>query len=359
MKIQTLNSKCQSETRSKGHRSASVSVAIATYNGERYLPDLLTSICNQSVLPCEVVFADDASSDLTHSIIREFAESAPFPVTLLLQERNVGVLQNFLAAFEYCSGETIAYCDQDDVWLSNKIEICAAALADLSVSLVIHRSFVTDADLKRVGRVVHYNKYRGLNKFPVNSLEIAGYGHQMVFRKSVVVTLLVLRERLHDSLLGIIDNFDKAIPLAASLLGGVTVLSEPLVLFRRHGGSVSPAEKDLGETGLLALVARRFAANRERTRQVSVLWQALGDQSVALSQPSPDITLYSTMLRNVENIGTLRLELELQASLFSRVVSLFKMWKCALAARPKSNVYGHRDVLADVVCAIVGSGHRS
>ena len=58
----------------------SISIALCTYNGARYLQKQLDSIADQTVLPGELVACDDGSSDETVEILKAFSEKAPFPV---------------------------------------------------------------------------------------------------------------------------------------------------------------------------------------------------------------------------------------------------------------------------------------
>ena len=97
------------------------SVALCTYNGAQYLPDQLESIVAQTRLPDELVVGDDHSTDDTVNILEDFAAGAPFPVRLHVNETNLGVVKNFEATILRCQGNLTALCDQDDVWLRNKV----------------------------------------------------------------------------------------------------------------------------------------------------------------------------------------------------------------------------------------------
>jgi glycosyltransferase involved in cell wall biosynthesis len=99
----------------------SVSVALCTYNGERYLPELLESLVTQERLPSEVVVCDDGSTDRTVDLLRSFADTAPFPVRIDVNERNLGTTKNFELAMSRCDADLIALCDQDDIWMPKKL----------------------------------------------------------------------------------------------------------------------------------------------------------------------------------------------------------------------------------------------
>ena len=107
---------------------AEISIAMATYNGEKYLLEQLQSFSKQSVLPTELVIYDDCSTDKTCEIIEEFSKSVPFEVKLIKGEKNIGGSVrdgyglSFSKAAENCIGDYIFFSDQDDVWFPNKIE---------------------------------------------------------------------------------------------------------------------------------------------------------------------------------------------------------------------------------------------
>ena len=73
----------------------SLSIALATYNGERYLAEQLESILHQTRLPDELVISDDASIDATRAIVLDFARHAPFPVRFQANIERLGSTRNF------------------------------------------------------------------------------------------------------------------------------------------------------------------------------------------------------------------------------------------------------------------------
>src|SRR5690242_9734869 len=128
-----------------------VSVAMATYNGDRFLQEQLDSVARQTLLPCELVACDDGSTDGTLDILHQFAAKAPFPVHVHQNQARLGYGPNFLRAASLCSGELLAFCDQDDVWLEQKLQKCAAVLSRPRNVLVIHSAEVVDERLSPVG----------------------------------------------------------------------------------------------------------------------------------------------------------------------------------------------------------------
>ena len=99
----------------------SVSVAMATYDGERYLPEMLESLAAQTRPPDELVIRDDASEDGTVGILHAFARRVPFRVEVIAGGPRLGYAQNFVAASRACSGGVIFFADQDDSWRPPKL----------------------------------------------------------------------------------------------------------------------------------------------------------------------------------------------------------------------------------------------
>src|SRR4051794_37441524 len=102
-----------------------ISIAMATYNGDRYIREQLDSLARQNLLPFELVVTDDGSSDGTLDILKAFSERAPFPVRIFRNPTRLGYEENFLKAASLCNGDVISFCDQDDIWVDRKLEVCA------------------------------------------------------------------------------------------------------------------------------------------------------------------------------------------------------------------------------------------
>lgn len=98
-----------------------ISVALCTYNGEKFIREQLMSILNQSLLPDEIIICDDCSTDKTYSILQEFTDKHSF-IKTYENKTNIGVIKNFEKALYLCSGDVIFLSDQDDVWLEHKVE---------------------------------------------------------------------------------------------------------------------------------------------------------------------------------------------------------------------------------------------
>lgn len=247
---------------------ARLSVAIASYNGERHIGEQLESIAAQTVGVNELVVADDCSSDDTRAIVEAFARRVPFEVRTVWHEANVGILENFYSAFDACTGDIIFYCDQDDYWRADKVALVTAAF-DPGVALVAHQSSITDGDLVPTGRIEPSNAAYGRLAYPADTSFARMWGHQAAFRRDVLGVMRGLHFRRDPAIEPLMRSLDPFIGLCASMVGDLVLMCEPLTQFRRHGRATSGAAQDyLGpETrGQQALRAVEFDMQEARTR---------------------------------------------------------------------------------------------
>ncbi|MBU4539357.1 MAG: glycosyltransferase [Weeksellaceae bacterium] len=98
------------------------SVAICTFNGEKFLKEQLESIIAQTVPVDEIIVCDDRSTDQTWKIIMDYQSKYPRIFKICRNENSLGVIKNFEKAINLCQNEIIFLCDQDDLWKPNKVE---------------------------------------------------------------------------------------------------------------------------------------------------------------------------------------------------------------------------------------------
>ncbi len=127
-----------------------VSVALATYNGEKFLREQLESLLNQTYQNIEIVVSDDRSIDSTQSILKEYAQKDK-RVRWSVNKNNQGFISNFYEAISLCSGEIIFLCDQDDVWNKNKIEKHIDIYQNPLIMWVYNEVVITDQNRKVTG----------------------------------------------------------------------------------------------------------------------------------------------------------------------------------------------------------------
>lgn len=205
-----------------------ISIVMATYNGEKYIRQQLESVLNQTRKPNEVIINDDCSTDETVQVITAVDNKWKIPLDLHINEKRLGYAQNFRDAISRAKGDIIFLCDQDDVWKTNKIEMCMDVMEQRKDILVLSTGYyLTNAELKvkrmpqfpvkRLGRV-SWKKFIRHPKYP---------GMAMVFRKEIWKTINESEWRIGVAHDWMINQY-------AAALGGMFFLNEKLVFYRQH-----------------------------------------------------------------------------------------------------------------------------
>src|SRR6266436_8923696 len=166
----------------------SVSVAMATHNGQKFICEQLDSLAAQQHLPSELIITDDASSDKTAVIAEQFAKTAPFPVHVHRHDNRVGYRANFMRAASLCTSDVIAFCDQDDIWSPRKLALCIEPFQDPAVLLAYHNAEVVTAAGERVGSLDYLASAPitpPLSVCPIRQMGTA-LGFNEVFRRSIL-----------------------------------------------------------------------------------------------------------------------------------------------------------------------------
>ena len=203
-----------------------ISIAMAAFNGEKYIREQLESFSKQTVPPNEVVISDDGSSDKTVGVTEAFKAQANFEVRLLRNERRIGYTANFGKAISECTGDVIFFSDQDDVWLPEKIQrVCKILEENRGVHCVVNDMELTDGSLKPWG-VTQLTLLRRLGA--ADTVMIAGCG-TAITRQWRNFILPFPSQIPYDSWVGGL----------AQRLGGFHLSEERLQYYRRHGANTT------------------------------------------------------------------------------------------------------------------------
>jgi glycosyltransferase involved in cell wall biosynthesis len=211
-----------------------VSIAMATWNGARYLRQQLDTLYQQTWRHLEVVVSDDASTDGTAAILAEYAASRG--LRYAVNPSRLGLVQNFARAISLCRGELIALSDQDDLWKPHKIETLAANLGGFTLIYCSPLEVLTESGRvildTRTRRVADFARQHGTGS-PTRSLLAENWvvSHTLLFRRELVRHALPIppHQPFHDGWL----------TLVASTLGGIRYLDENLQTYRQHAESVT------------------------------------------------------------------------------------------------------------------------
>jgi glycosyltransferase involved in cell wall biosynthesis len=210
----------------RGERTR-ISIAMATYNGERFLEEQLRSLNQQVRLPDEAVVCDDGSTDRTQEILAEFAKSAAFPVRLVINDHRLGWRENFLKAASTCTSDYIAFCDQDDVWLPEKLSVISRHLDASPCVLLQHAYRLIDENGKVISNDIMYSRAGREALWRLN------FGFSLVFHRS-----LLKYSNLWEFSFDYVGNdrmgHDNWVAFLSSIVGGSLAIDDVLVHYRRH-----------------------------------------------------------------------------------------------------------------------------
>jgi glycosyltransferase involved in cell wall biosynthesis len=221
-----------------------ISVALCTYNGERFLPRQLASIASQNRPPDEVVVCDDRSTDHTIEILREFGSSARFPVKIIENEQNLGSAKNFEKAIRLCSGTFIALSDQDDTWYPNRLQRSEEELsAHPEAGLVFSDGEIVDDQDRPIGKRLWHAF--SLTEDRRKAL-MAGHYELLVKYRFVTGATVMFRSSLRDRCLPFPSEYihDEWMAALLAVFCELRAIEEPLIRYRSHESQQvgSPAE---------------------------------------------------------------------------------------------------------------------
>jgi glycosyltransferase involved in cell wall biosynthesis len=206
-----------------------ISIALCTYNGEKYLIEQLDSLVNQTYKNFEIIAIDDNSSDNSYSILEDYSKNYPF-LKVEKNNQNLGFTKNFEKAIQKCTGDYIAISDQDDIW---KLDKLATLFAEIGENMLIyHNSELVDSfgkpieNLKLSDRTKPYTGTKNIYFVANNSIS----GHASMFKKELLKYVLPFDGRFY---------YDWWIAFVAISIGTIKYIPNSLVYFRQHGNNVS------------------------------------------------------------------------------------------------------------------------
>ncbi len=222
----------------------SVQILLATYNGEQFLEQQLESLLQQTYTAFRVLIRDDGSTDNTIAILQRYITKYPTKFFLLQDDKkNVGATQNFGILLENADADYLFFCDQDDVWLSNKIEKSLNTICDLEAGQTSTPCMVY-SDMTAIdenGNVTFESVWKQLDLrpeyFTLNRLLVQNIPHgcAITINRAMAELARPLPKQaiLHDHWLA----------LLAVCAGKHQAIETPLLLLRNHVQNVTRQKK--------------------------------------------------------------------------------------------------------------------
>lgn len=286
-----------------------LSIAMCTYNGERYLPEQLESIWEQTVPVDELVVVDDGSTDSTMEILQ--AEVLAHPCMRVVQNSTSrGACRNFEYAISLCTGDYIACADQDDVWLPDKLERLLQALQNVERERGTAEPILVHSDLRVVDSALHtisdsFMASQHLLPIPTECewqiLAVSNYvtGCAMMFNRALRDIALPFGEHaiMHDYYLA----------LLAALAGTIRYVDRPTILYRQHGHNTIGAQGNRLFSQLSKLIRRKTMINaRAKLAQLNEMIE----QKPIIPERAADMREFIDLLSSHSYYKWLKMDLE-------------------------------------------------
>lgn len=319
-----------------------ISVALCTYNGEKYLPQQLDSLLWQERPPDRIVIRDDVSTDGTWNLLEAFAAQARLSgidVDLQRNAGNLGYVRNFEQALKAADGDLVFLCDQDDVWHAEKIRRMADEFEGRPRLALLH----TDALLiDGNGVSMGYGLFDALELTASEiAIEHAGHALDVLLRRNTVTGATVAVRA--DALRGMPpapDGWihDEWLAMALCLNHEVDCLEWKSIGYRQHGGN----QIGMRRAGLYDRIARTGTSKADFMRLRLQCLQALRSQleSGGLAGTSEQIRQVTDRLMHAN------LRARLPDGMVARCVAVLKE---ASTGRYRRYSSGLRSVVSDLL----------
>lgn len=209
-----------------------VDILLATYNSnEKYLREQIESLINQTYKDIKIYISDDASTNKTIEILREY-EQKDNRIIVFEQKENIGFNKNFEFLLRQSAAEYIMFCDHDDIWYKTKVEKSIEELIKTKVSMVYCNAKQIDKNDKVINE--NYFKYKNIpivnGKSKLAISRCIGIGCSQIITKNIKEKMLPFKNSVmaHDWLVAFISNEEN----------GIKCIEEKLLDYRLHGDNV-------------------------------------------------------------------------------------------------------------------------
>ncbi len=230
-----------------------VSIALCTYNGEKYLAEQLNSLVNQTYRNLEIVVVDDCSKDGTIAILKEYGLKHP-NIKIYQNEYNLGYAKNFEKSILLCTGDFISLSDQDDVWDLEKIQLLVETIG--TNDIIYHDSQFIDQEGNLMNLKISdkMNMYEGNSPIPLLFYNCVS-GHAIMFKRYLIAKFVPFPNSFYH---------DWWMAFVSTSYGSLKYYDKTLVKYRQHIHS---------NTDVLNIKRKPHTKkNKEKIRGINIKW---------------------------------------------------------------------------------------
>lgn len=317
-----------------------ISVALCTHNGARFVEEQVVSMLSQSRVPDELVLSDDASTDGTVEIVESLVDAAgTLALTVLRNRAPLGFVKNFEQAVLATSGDIVLLSDQDDRWHPDRVARTIAEFDAKRSLLLLH----TDADLVDAeGSPLGVTMFEALEASPAELTGISeGRAFEVLLRRNLALgASIAFRRSLLDHAAPFAEGWvhDEWLAIVAASLGpdSVGVVTDSLLDYRQHGSNQIGA----GKRSLGAKLARLREDRTDRNRRLVAASASLLERLRSLDVDPQALAMAE---RKAEHE---RSRSRYPASRWRRLLPVLREWR---SGRYRLSGHGLAAVVADLV----------
>ena len=217
-----------------------LAILLGTYNGGRFLREQLDSLFAQTMKDFQLYIRDDASTDDTIQIVREYQQRHSNIIMVEDDKFNLGAMRNFERLLAFADADYYMFCDQDDVWLSDKIEVSFAKMKQMEqqygdIPLLVHTDLeVVDESLNVIN--ASFWKYsRVLPQVVDENI------HYLGIANSVTGCTIMMNRKAKQVAIPFPEQIymhDAWIALCVMKYGKIGYINIPTIRYRQHSGNV-------------------------------------------------------------------------------------------------------------------------
>lgn len=211
-----------------------VSIALTTYNGEKYIEDQLNSLIRQTRKFDELIICDDNSTDSTYNILEKYASENP-NIKLFRNKIKLGFKKNFEQAILYTTGDYIALCDQDDIWCDNHLQVLLNSIGD---NMLVAGDAIIESNDNRSGMNLSYLMHlSNLNKQNKDLLKFAFLYHNPFLGMTMMMNKEFIKEAI--PIPEHVNYHDSWFAFLAIAKNSFIYVPKVITKYRLHGGNVT------------------------------------------------------------------------------------------------------------------------
>lgn len=287
-----------------------IDILLSTYDGKKYIKEQIESILNQTYKDWRLLIRDDGSSDRTLEIIEEYVKKLNGKMYFINDsDKHLGAAVSFFKLLNYSTADYIMFCDQDDVWIADKIEITLNKMYTLEKlypdkPILVHSNLkVVDAFLKTI-----YESFWKYQKLNPNLKRL----NNLLIQNNVTGCTVLINKKLKDLLKTVPGNaimHDWWFALVASAFGFIDYIDEPLILYRQHGANDTGAKK----YKITYFVSRVFKFN-----------ESIKSNNKIINQGKEFYSIYGNMLTEKQKDIVYNFITLFEVGRFKRIYRIFK-----------------------------------